>query len=240
MNFKIIVLSTLLLAVAPQQAQARKVYSPHADAGEIELETQTDYIRATQPATHGKIKQQIELAVGISEWWHSGIYAVYEKPDNRSAFRYTATKWENIFVFPQLALLPLQWGLYLEYENTAPATQNRNLIEGKLLLEGSGGMWTHTLNITLKKELGVNAPAPSLGYAWRSRHAWPTLALALEAYGNFGAVNQFLPLKKQSHLLGPVISGKLWDRLEIETGWLIDLNAGSNGGDFKLNLEYAF
>ncbi len=230
----------MLMLMLPQASWAKKVYSPHVEKGSIEFETQTDIVRDSKPAENGSVKQQFELAAGLTDWWSTGVYAVYRKPGNRSQYDYTATKWENIFVLPRLNALGLDWGIYTEYVWAAPSSGAPDAVEGKLLLEDRGERWRHTANIILKQKLGSGAGSASLGYAWRSHYAFSFMELALEAYGSFGEFNQFLPGNQQSHLIGPVATLKLLDDVEFELGWLMDVNAGPAYGDFKFNIEVEF
>ncbi|MDX8408138.1 MAG: hypothetical protein R8L58_07125 [Mariprofundaceae bacterium] len=236
----IISLSAIFVLGLPQLAWAKKVYSPHVEKGVIELETQTDITFDADPAKDGKVKQQFELAAGITDWWSSGLYAVYSKPANRSTYDYTSTKWENIFVLPRLDAVPLDLGLYAEYVWSAPSSNAADAVEAKLLLEDRQDAWRHTLNVIFKQLLSSGASAASLGYAWRSQYAWPDIELALEAYGTLGPVDGLLPMSRQTHLVGPVLTLKPWDDFAFEFGWLMDVNAGPSYGDLKVNLEYEF
>jgi len=237
MHRTLILFFAALIFTLPPQAWAKKVYSPYVEKGAIEVETQIDLSVDADPVKHGSVKQQFELAAGISDWWSTGLYAVYTKPGNRSTYDYSATKWENIFLLPSLRDMPLAWGLYAEYIWAAPASQTADIMEGKLLFETRFATLRHTLNITAKQSLGSAAQTASLGYAWRSQYAWPDIEMAVEAYGNMGPMDVFLPASRQSHLIGPVFTLEPWDDVEIELGWLIDVNAGPSYGNLKMNLE---
>lgn len=235
-----IFLAVLAFAVGAPEAWAKKVYSPHVEQGAIELESQTDVVSNPDPAKDGSVKQQFELSYGITDWWRSGIYAIYTRAGNASAYKYSATKLENIFVLPGSDAMDLDWGVYLEYITPTAAGPANETVEGKLLLETHAVSGTHTLNLTVKKDLGGNVPPASVGYAWRSGWSWDHTTLAVEAYGTFGAYRNFDSLSRQSHLIGPVAGFELWRGMEVEFGWLMDVNAGSRYGDFKLNIEMEF
>ena len=239
-SYIVSMLMLISIVLYPQTSLAKKVYSPHAEQGEIALETQTDLFLDPDPTKNGKVRQQFELEYGFFDWWKSGVYAVYEKPANRSNYDYTATKWENIFVLPELSWLPVHWGLYGEYIWAAPSTNAADAVEGKLLVETELGDWKHTLNLTLKQVLSSAAPSANFGYAWRSRVNVSGIDLALEAYGSAGPFDQFLPLASQTHLIGPVVSFEPLEHVELEAGWLMDINAGPGYGDLKVNLEIEF
>jgi hypothetical protein len=236
----VLILTLTIIVLNPRISVAKKVYSPHVEKGEVELETQTDVAFDPDPAKDGKIRQQFEIATGLTEWWQSGVYAVYEKQAGHSEFKYSAVKWENIFVLPNQDKLPLQWGLYAEYLRAAPARSAADAFEGKLLIEGEITNWKHILNLTLKQTLSSTTTAAEFGYAWRSQVEFAGMELAVEAYGALGPVDRFLPPASQSHLIGPVITFEPLEYVEIEAGWLMDVNAGPGYGDLKINVEIEF
>ncbi len=228
------------MTLAPQHSWAKKVYSPHVEKGVVEFETQTDVLRDPSPAKDGSVKQQFELAYGLTDWWSTGAYAVYSKPGDRSSYAFTSTKWANIFVLPKPSSMSLDWGLYAEYIWAAPSQNTGDIIEGKLLVEERGEIWRNTLNLVFKQLLSSGAPTASFGYAWRTQYALNDMELAIEAYGAMGPIDQLLPASQQSHLVGPVVTFEPWDDVELELGWLMDVNAGPAYGDFKLNVEVEF
>jgi hypothetical protein len=236
----ILILTLIIIVLDPRVSVAKKVYSPHIEKGKVELETQTDVVSDPDPAKDGKVRQQFEIATGLTEWWHSGVYAVYEKRAGHTNFGYSAAKWENIFALPNQDKLPLQWGLYAEYIWAAPARSAADALEGKLLIEGAIADWRHTLNLTLKQALSSATTAAKFGYAWRSQVELAGMELAVEAYGALGPVNRLLPLASQSHLIGPVLTFEPQQHIEIEAGWLMDVNAGPGYGDLKINVEIEF
>lgn len=238
MLYRIIIAATLIALTGCPDAWARKVYSPHVEQGKIEFESQTDVLRDPNQDKDGSVKQQFEVAYGITDWWSTGMYAIYTRPGNRSSYDYAETKWENIFVLPKW--LGVDWGAYLEYAAAAPAQQANDIVEGKLLVEQRGEVWRHTLNITLKQQLSASASTASVGYAWRTGYAWHESVIALEAYGTLGPYDQFLPASRQSHHIGPVVGFEPWHGLELEIGWLMDVNNGPRYGDLKMNLEMEF
>ena len=171
----------------------------------------------------------------------TAIYGDFRKKPGKS-FAYQAFKWENIY---QLFAQGKQWldaGLYAEYALTQRALSQPDAVEFKLLLEKNVGAWTHTANITLKKELGANAGNKiRAGYAWRSKWRWQrSLQPSIELYGSFGELGNTSPLSQQSHQLGPVLIGKLRSGISYEAGYLFGLTSNSDQGQLKFNLGYEF
>ena len=237
MRLWMMVLVLLLVTAAPAAGWAKKVYSPRVEQGALELETQTDVVRSADPAADGAIKQQTELAYGVTSWWNSGLYVVHQKAAGASAFRFLESKWANIFTLPTWDRLGIDWGVYAEYIHPSASTA-KDVLEAKLLFEERSGRWSHTMNLVLKQKLGGGAAG--LGYAWRTRYQTVKAEVSLEAYGDLGTVANLLPLGRQRHLLGPVVTVEPWDRFELEAGWLMDTRTAPGYGTFKLNMEFAF
>lgn len=234
------IITMCLVMTSSSNILAKKVYSPKSHPGSKDLELQSDFVRDDNPLKNGYMRQQLEIAAGITDWWQTGVYFAMDRANNAANFSYAATKWENVFVPRSWDQNPFRWGVYLEYVQTAGSRHAPNAIEGKLLLENRGARWTHTLNIGLDRELSRDTEGTAFGYAWRSRVPWREFELAIEAYGSLGTLDSFLPFSEQSHLIGPVVSTELGEHLEIEAGWLMNVHASPASGDFKINLEVPF
>lgn len=230
---------TFALLLPPTTVLAKKVYSPIVKKGEVELETQSEIFRSKDPAKNGKGKHQLELSYGVTNNWHSGVYAVYEKQPG-SPLEYTQTKWANIIQLTESGQYWMDVGLYVEYIWAAPGLAKPDVLELKVLLEKPVERWKHTLNLVFKQPLWGTATSTGLGYAWRSRYRTDSgLQPGIEAYGSFGTINK-IQLAKQTHLIGPVLEYEIIDGIELDVGWLMDTNEGPAYGNFKFNMEFEF
>jgi len=227
------------LVFSPQTPMAKKVYSPHSEQGEIEIESQTDIVRSADPAKDGAMRQQIEIEYGVTDTWSTGLYGLASRPAGGGRLRYDGIKWENIIVLPGSNPAGFSWGAYLEYVLASSASGKPDVLEGKLLLEQAWGPWRHTANLVLKQELAGRSPA-SIGYAWRTRREFGKWMAALEAYGGFGPADRWKPAPEQTHLVGPVLGVEIMNELDLEVGWLVDVNRGPAWGDIKINIEIGF
>lgn len=236
----IMMLAVLGLLLAPHPAMAKKVYSPIVEEGELEFEYQLDLKQDSVPAIDNDAKHQFELEYGITDHWQSAVYGVFRKKPG-DTFRYDQFKWENIYQLFEQGERWLDAGLYFEYILPADAAK-ADILEFKLLLEKQWRPTLHTLNLVLKKELGANAAQGTVaGYAWRSKwRLMPQLEPGFEAYGSLGPIANTLSPGEQNHLLGPVLFGKLAQRIEYEIGYLFGLTRGTENGSFKLVLGYEF
>jgi len=234
----LLLLACLVYATSP--ASAKDVYSPNVEKGEFEFEYKLDVTVDGNQQKNGTNQHQIELSYGITSRWLSAVTGIFTNAPSRK-FRYSAFKWENIY---QLFEPDAQWldaGLYLEYLVPASSQNASQKLEFKLLLEKRTGFWLHTLNLELAKQFGTSVRETTFGYAWRSK--WQVARAfnpGFEAFATIGPLRRFRPVDQQSHLVGPVLYGKLTDPLKYEAGYLFGLTRGSVDGNVKFNLELEF
>lgn len=236
----IILLLLVYLMCTANSAFAKKVYSPNVEEGELELESQSDVTVDGNPQKNGTNRHQFELSYGVTDRWHSAVYGIFTDAPKRK-FRYSAFKWENIYQLFEPGAQWLDAGLYLEYLIPAASQNTTQSLEFKLLLEKRADFWLHTLNLEVAKQFGTSMRDTTFGYAWRSKwQVTRTFNPGFEAYGSIGSLRRFSPVDQQSHLVGPVLYGKLTDSLKYEAGYLFGLTRGSVDGNIKFNLELEF
>jgi len=231
----------MAVSMVPADADAKKVYSPTVEEGELEFEYYLDYTFDRDPAKDGAAKHQFELEYGVTDRWQTAIYGVFKEKPGKN-FAYEGLKLENIYQLFEQGERWLDAGLYFEYFIPESSLNKSDVFEFKLLLEKESGKVINTANLVLKKELGANATKnTSAGYAWRSKWRWmKQFEPAIEAYGSLGEVGGFGPLAKQSHQAGPVFLGKLGGGFDYEFGYLFGLTSGSDDGLLKLIIGYEF
>ncbi|MES0370811.1 MAG: FTR1 family protein [Mariprofundaceae bacterium] len=230
-----------MISLSPTDADAKKVYSPIVEAGEVELEYSLDYSFDSDPAIDGSARHQFEFEYGVTDRWMTAIYGDFRKRPGQS-FAYQGLKWDNIYQLFEQGERWLDAGLYVEYIIPESSLNKPDVIEFKMLLEKESGKIVNTANLILKKELGANATTnTTAGYAWRSKWRWMRqLEPAIEIYGSLGEVGGFSPVAQQSHQIGPVLHGKLGGGIGYEVGYLFGLTSGSDDGVLKLIVGYEF
>ncbi len=236
-----LMLLSLSLSTMPQNAHAKKVYSPIVEQGELEFEYLVDFSFDTDPSKNGNARHQFELEYAVTDRWMTAVVGDFRKRPGQS-FAYQGLKWENIYQLFEQGELWLDAGLYLEYIIPQSSLNKPDVIEFKLLLEKESGRLINTANLVLKKELGANAVNnTSAGYAWRSRWRWMrALEPGVEVYGSIGELGNSSALPRQTHQIGPVLLGKLPAGLSYEIGYLFGLTTTSDKSMLKLVLGYEF
>lgn len=229
------------VALLPTDAEAKKVYSPIVEQGEVEFEYFLDYDIDADPAKNTNARHQFELEFGITDRWMSAVYGDFRKVPGK-AFAYQGLKWENIYQLFEQGERIIDVGLYFEYIMPQSSLNKPDAFEFKLLLEKENGYLSNTFNLIMKKELGAKAAKnTTVGYGWKSNWRWRRyLEPGFEAYGALGELGNTKPLSKQTHQVGPVLTGKFHNGMAYELGYLFGLTAASPQGAVKLILAYEF
>jgi hypothetical protein len=232
----------VLLTTGPQQAQAsHKVYSPHVEQGELEIEYRGHIDHDSNESRDGARKDKYEIGYGFTDWWFSSLFVEYEKEADEE-YKHEASAWENIFQLTEAGRYWLDAGLYFEYEIPSESSKPEKL-EFKLLLEKATLPWVNTLNLITETEVGSgSADEIEFGYAWRTSYLYkPTLEPGIELYGELGSDEDFGFNDGQTHQAGPVISGSYRlsnkSKLAYNAGYLFGLTDDSPDGTLKWELE---
>lgn len=235
------VILCMSLSVASGNADAKKIYSPIVEEGELEFEYILDYSLDHDPAKDGSARHQFELEYGVTDRWMTALVGDYRKRPEQS-FAYQGLKWENIYQLYEQGERWLDAGLYFEYIIPDSSLNKADALEFKLLLERESSKLINTTNLVLKKELGQYASKiTTVGVNWRSRWRWNRkFEPALEYYGSFGELGNSGPVAQQSHQAGPIISGELAGKIGYEVGYLFGLTPASDAGMVKVIMGYEF
>lgn len=221
---------------------SHKVYSPHVEKGELELEVRGHYDRDGDDSRDDARKDIYEIGYGFTDWWFSSLFLEYEREGDEN-YAHAATAWENIFQLTEPGKYWLDAGFYVEYEDAA-GRGNPEKLEVKLLFEKAINRWVNTLNLAAERELGSNASDEiEFGYAWRTKYRYkPTLEPGIEFYGDLGSDEDFGFHGGQTHQAGPVISGSFRvghkSKLVYDAGYLFGLSDDSPDGTIKWALEF--
>lgn len=234
-------LPALSLVFSNEAHATQKVYSPHVEQGELELEVKSHIDRDNDPAVNNTRKDKYEIGYGFTDWWFSSVFVEYERePGER--LHHSATAWENIFQLTDTGKYWLDAGFYVEYE-VPEADNTPEKLELKLLLEKSVNRWVHTFNFEANREVGGGASNDvNFGYAWRTKYKLkPEFEPGIELYGDLGNDHDFGFTGGQSQQIGPVFSGKLGltskTKFLYEAGYLFGLNDSSPSNSFKWLVE---
>lgn len=181
--------TALMALTAPAMADVRNFPFSYPyntpETGERELELYSEY-----NATSNKLKNQLELGYGVTDHLSVSLYGVFTNL-HTDARKFEAVKLQSRYRFAEQNELPIDTGLYLEYEHPLEAGE-AGVVEGKLLLEKTLGNFVFDSNLVAEKALTADEPfefAATLGGAYSLSD---TVKLGVESrYTGIGAGDKF-------------------------------------------------
>jgi hypothetical protein len=214
----------------------KMVYSPQVEKGEAEFEYYADWREA--PGGRNLITHELEVEYGVTSTDLVALSLVYiDPPANGFAFDQYKLEWIHELEFSNTDRLAA--AIYIEYQvknkkSEADEFEFKPLLAWRL----PGRPVTLALNGILEKEIGPDAGAGfELGYAASvKRRTSKMLAVAVEAFGEFGEAANIKPAEEQSHLAGPVLELELGHEIEWQIGALLGLTHASEDLLLKSNL----
>lgn len=203
----------LFVMAFPISSEARhlKVYSPSgAEQGETELSYWTDYFIDTDLAESGDLKRgglwrhSFELEYGVTDKWRIAYYADFEhQTEGDDVFTYVQSRFETIYRLWDPGERLVDVGLYFEYEIPRSSFEEHDELELKVLLEKSLQDVMVRFNPVFAKEID-SSNGFEVGYETGVYYtALHTVALGVEAFGDFGQIRSISDLQEQNHSIGP-------------------------------------
>ncbi|MEJ2076596.1 MAG: hypothetical protein P8Z74_01105, partial [Acidobacteriota bacterium] len=100
-------------AQASPPGAGQRVYGPRVEKGEVEIEFRG--VRLVGGEEGGEGVYVYEAAYGFTEWWRGGLLLETENEPN-GALIVEEVDFENVIELPRIPGLPLDVGVYAEYE----------------------------------------------------------------------------------------------------------------------------
>lgn len=216
-----------------------KVYAATISPGVSEVEAR--YGRLTGKQADGEDGLVLELAHGFSRKFYGGLLVEFEREPNGKR-ELEAAGIEAVVHVAHSDALGLDAAVYGEFE---AVREGADKAEAKLLLEHRKGPFDARLNLIGEREFRDGAPLELEYAALADWAAIGELRAGVEAFGQLGSTNHFLP--RAEHFAGPVLKAEIerlpgHGELEIETAYLFALGAAHDetNGQARLLLEYEF
>lgn len=227
-------------ALAGSPGLGNRVYSPHVDKGEIELEFRGARLVGGEEGGEGAYVY--EGSYGVTDWWKSGLVIETENEPNGPVF-VEAIEFENVIELPHINGLPVDFGVYAEYE--ANVEGEADALELRWLAEYETGPFDAKLNFNVERSF-ESGEAFEFGYgALASFEVAHDVAFGIEAFGDFGAIDDFGALSTREHYIGPVAlfeieAPGLPGEIEIESGYLFGVGETEAEGQARFLIEWEF
>lgn len=234
----------LLGGLSPKAHATHKVYSPHVEEGEAEIEYRGHVDADDDSSKNKKNKHKLDLGYGFTDFWWGEVVFEYEKAPGEN-FNFEAVEFESVFQLTPQGAYFLDLGLYAEYSLADDPGKADKVKFGPIFLKEFGRTEV-TFNTLFRKEIGANQEKEfEFEYAVQAKYRFmPTFEIGLEAFGKPGEISDFLATSEQEHQVGPVFYGKFpvteTSAFKYETGVLFGLTSGSPDATFKWLLEYEF
>ena len=230
------------------QVYGSETLSPGATM--IELHSNTAFDGTTRkdngvlPTQHA-FHETIEITHGWTSWFETGFYIFTSiQPDGE-------LKWVGDHIRPRVRApeewrLPVGLSLSLEvgYQQREFSTDTWTL-ELRPIIDKQLGPWYLSFNPVFDRSLKGEGVQEGRGFEFSpnakvSYEVAPKAALGLEYYGGIGPVSAFDPIRRQQHLIFPVIDLDLGPRWEFNAGVGFGLTPSSDSFLIKVILGYRF
>lgn len=241
-----VVVSAGIFGLTSDAHATKKVYGPHVEQGELELEYRGGRTFDKRDEKDNLQKHKVAVGYGVTEHWFTEVYGEWEKhPQEETegeeghSLKYEATEWENRFQISEPGEWWIDTGFYAAYEFVSE-NKEADKLEMKILLEKSVDQWTNRANLTLEKAFGGGSKEN-----WEAGAAWSTsLRLrkefepGVELHWEYGEFNQSRLFDEQTMQVGPVAYGKLGEHIKYDAGYLFGVSSAAPEGELKCIVEF--
>ncbi|MDX2470904.1 MAG: FTR1 family protein [SAR324 cluster bacterium] len=233
----VLALTLALLLFSSPSAEAKKVYSPLVEEGEIAIEYYNDYI-VSGDAT--KMQQQFEVEYSFAEMHQIGLYlGLFETSEDKS-FEYQKSKLRLVSQFFEKGELFIDIGTYIEYQTYNKDFNKDDVLEFKILLEKSFDQLDLTWNPVFVQKIASDDTETEVESAMRLLYRMDkTFSPAIEFYSFLGNLGDFNSYQDQEHIIGPVIFQQ-FGTVKWEVGVLFGMTDASEDYRAKLVFEKEF
>jgi hypothetical protein len=149
---------------------------------------------------------------GGAPWWFTEAYLKYHK-EAGDRTRYDEMEWENKFQLTETNKYPVDLGLLVELEIPRAREEGRFIMKVGPLVQWDTGPLRWNANVFFERAHDPRTEEPhetELQYqaqaAYRLKNG---IDVGLQAFGDLGKWNDWLPRDEQSHRIGPAVFGKV-------------------------------
>ena len=234
-------LTTGLLGFSEPAFATKKVYSPHVEFGELEIEYRGSYAFDDRDNKDGKQKHKSAIGYGVTPWWFTEIYGEWENHPGAADndLKYATTEWENRFQISEPGAWSIDTGFMVELEFAAESDE-QDEVKTLLLFEKEMDQWRHRANPFVEYKYGADEEEE-----WEAGASWSTtyrlrreFEPGLELHWNYGNVEESHRFDEQEFQLGPVLYGKIGEHFKYDVGYLFGVSESSPDGELKWILEF--
>jgi hypothetical protein len=182
------------------------------------------------------VNHTLEITYGVAKNFEIGFYTfVGLSPDQR--YQYLGNQVRPRITAPGSWNLPFGASLSVEFGRFRDDIFTPFYWQGEIrpIIDKTMGNWYASFNPNIDAVL--SGPGKEWGFSPQFKGLYSfkkKFGLGIEYYSGLGSFKDFLPLKEQEHLLGPMFDLLAYPAWELQTGFLFGLTPHSNQSIFKL------
>lgn len=232
--------TTLLLTSATAMADpGYYLVTVYENEGEVNLDYR--FWNVKFPGSSATIWPEIGVGYGVTKRWYTELLASYIG-SNTMATKLSSLNWQNDYLLTQGQYdfdLALHTNLVHNYGGG-------NALEYGPVLQTELGRLQLNANLIFERPFNTGRANPTqLKYQWQTKYRWkPAFQFGLQGFGEVGPWDHWSPGNRQSHRLGPMISGILpvgnAGEFKYQAAFLTGSIYGSDGHMFSMRLQYEF
>ncbi|MDE2427555.1 MAG: hypothetical protein KGM99_02435 [Burkholderiales bacterium] len=227
-----------------QQAQAGSGYylvSVYENAGEKTL----DFKSWTSLNNNQSSTTAPEIGFGYmpDTRWYTELYGTWIR-HGADHLQANSLTWQNDYLLTQ-GDYPFDLALHTHLEHYSDTSRGLGFEFGPALQTDVGRVQLNGNVFFERSYRSEQSSSMQMKYQWQAKYRWkPALAFGLQGFGELGTWNHWLPTARQSHRIGPVMSGDLpiADRqtLRYEIAWFSGKLSGHPAHVLSMRMQLAF
>ena len=187
---------------------------------------------------------ELGFGYGVTSRWYTELSAAWFRL-NGSQTRYAGMQWQNDFLLTQGQY---DWDVALHTIIERPRDRSDGyFLEVGPVFQTEYWRTQFNFNLFLQRDFDNGKHNDTgLVYQLQLKHRWKSwLQPGLQAFGEVGKWDQWLPRRDQSHRIGPAVFGYLdagprGHQLKYEAAWLMGKNSDRPARSFAMRVQYLF
>jgi hypothetical protein len=187
----------------------------------------------------------VGIGYGVTSRWYTEVYGTWEKEDGGPR-RFEEVAWQNDYMLTQ-GQFDIDVALHTKIERPQDRSEGYALEWGPAMKTDIGRVQLNA-NLFFQRHVRVREPESDnhteLTYQvqikYRSKSA---IEPGIQAYGEVGQWNHWLPSHQQSHRAGPALFGSRYfgkQELKYEAAYLLGRNEARSAKTFSMRAQYIF
>lgn len=237
-----VMIMALGLASGARASTTSDVGSPVVKKGSAELSARAGYSMADDESSEDdRFRTRFHLDYGFTE--HYAARILFSQDDRKGdGYEHEGVKFENRFHLLKSADYGFDFGVRLNYQHKDGDKKPDNFEYGLYELIPFDP-WEIRFNQIFSDAVGAEAE-DGIEAEWRSqvtREVADDLRLGLEAFHDFGNLDELAGFDTQSHTFGPVLKGGLFSSdFKFETGYRAGISDSAPDHSFKFFVSRSF